>query len=119
VIGGVVTTGKLLKDDRGKVLRFLRATLRGLLFYRDQKAPSIHRMGEFLQIQDNEFLSKLYDYHRPTLTVAGSVSSTLMTQLIEDARRFAKVDREVKNEDVFDFSMANKAVQESKKGEIR
>ncbi len=119
VIGGVVATGKLLKEDPRKVLRFLRATLRGLRFYRDQKAPSARRMGEFLKIQEGEFWSKLYDYHRPTLTVAGSISQTLMAQLIEDARQFAKVDREVKKEEVFDFSLAEKAVQESKKGEIR
>lgn len=115
VIGGVVATGKLLKDDPGKVLRFLRATLRGLRFYRDQKTHSIRRMGEFLQIQDGEFLSKLYDYHRPTLTVAGSISFALMAQLIEDARRFAKIEREVKKEEVFDFSIVEKLAEQIKK----
>ena len=119
VIGGVVTTSRLLREEPGKVLRFLRATFRGLRFYRNQKAPSVRHMGEFLKIQDREFLGKIYDYHRPTLTVAGSVSSALMTQLIEDARRFAKVTRDVKKEEVFDFSLADKAAQESKKEEIR
>lgn len=114
-IGGVVTTGKLLREEPGKAVRFLRATLRGLRFYRDQKAPSIRRMGEFLQIQDGEFLSKLYDYHRPTLTVAGSVSPALMTQLIEDARQFAKIEREVKKEEVFDFSIVEKLAEPTKR----
>lgn len=119
VIGGVVTTGKLLKDDPRKVLRFLRATLRGLRFYRDQKAPSIRRMGEFLQVKDSEFLGMIYDYHRATLTESGTVSPALMAQLIEDAKRFAKIERQVKKEDVFDFSLAEKAANEIKKGETR
>ncbi len=111
VIGGVVATGKLLKEDPGKVLRFLRATLKGLRFYRDQKAPSIRRMGEFLKIEDNEFLGRIYGYHRATLTEGGSVSAALMAQLIQDARRFAKIEREIKREEVFDFSMAEKAAE--------
>jgi len=119
VIGGVVATGKLLKEEPGKILRFLRATLKGLRFYRGQKAPSIRRMGEFLKIEDSEFLGRIYDYHRATLTEAGSISPALMAQLVEDARRFAKIEREVKKEEVFDFSVAEKAAQESKKGEIR
>jgi len=119
VIGGVVATGKLLKEEPGKILRFLRATLKGLRFYRSQKAPSIRRMGEFLKIEDSEFLGRIYDYHRATLTEAGSISAALMAQLIEDARRFAKIEREVKKEEVFDFSAAEKAADEIKKGEIR
>ena len=119
VIGGVVATGKLLKEEPGKILRFLRATLKGLRFYRSQKAPSIRRMGEFLKIEDSEFLGRIYDYHRATLTEAGSISPALMAQLIEDARRFAKIEREVKKEEVFDFSAAEKAADEIKKGEIR
>ncbi|MBI4526520.1 MAG: ABC transporter substrate-binding protein [Deltaproteobacteria bacterium] len=119
IIGGVVTTGKLLKEEPGKALRFLRATLKGLRFYRGQKAPSVRHMGEFLKIKDSEFLSKIYDYHRPTLTEAGAISAALMAQLIEDARRFAKTEREVKREEVFDFSVADKAADEIRRGEIR
>jgi NitT/TauT family transport system substrate-binding protein len=115
VIGGVVATGKLLKEDPGKVLRFLRATLKGLRFYRDQKASSVLHMGEFLKIKEGEFLGRIYDYHRATLTEGGSVSSALMAQLIQDARRFAKIEREVKREEVFDFSIAEKAAEELKR----
>lgn len=42
-----------------------------------------------------------------------------LAQLVEDARRFAKIEREVKKEEVFDFSVAEKAADEIKKGEIR
>lgn len=119
VIGGVVTTGKLLKTEPGKVLRFLRASLRGLQFYRDHKGPSVRHMTEFLKIKDGQFLGEMYDYHQGTLTKAGAVSSALMGQLIEDARQFAKVEREVKKEEVFDFTLVEKAAEERKKGEIR
>jgi hypothetical protein len=42
-----------------------------------------------------------------------------MGQLIEDARQFAKVEREVKKEEVFDFTLVEKAAEEMRKGEIR
>jgi NitT/TauT family transport system substrate-binding protein len=114
IIGGVVTTGKLLKTEPGKALRFLRATLRGLQFYRDHKGESLHHMGEFLQIKDSRFLGDIYNYHLTTLTKTGSISSALMVRLIDDARQFAKVEKEVKKEEVFDFSLVEKVA-----GEVR
>jgi NitT/TauT family transport system substrate-binding protein len=116
-IGGAVATGKFLKEEPQKTLRFLRATLRGMHFYRERKAPSVRHMGKFLTIKDAEFLDGIYDYHRATLTESGAISPILMTQLINDAKRFAKVEREVKKEEAFDFSFLEKAAQEIKKGE--
>ena len=92
IIGGVVTTGKLMKDDPGKVARFVRATLKGLNFYKADKAKSLLHMTEFLKIQDNHFLEASYDYHRATLTDGGIISSKLMERVIDDAKRFTKTD---------------------------
>jgi hypothetical protein len=38
-----------------------------------------------------------------------------MERVIEDAKRFTKTDREVKKEDVFDFSLAEKLREQSKR----
>jgi len=115
IIGGVVTTGKLMKDDPGKVARFVRATLKGLNFYKADKAKSLLHMTEFLKIQDNHFLEASYDYHRATLTDGGIISSKLMERVIDDAKRFTKTDRDVKKEDIFDFSLAEKFRAQSKR----
>jgi hypothetical protein len=72
-------------------------------------------MTEFLKIQDSHFLTASYDYHRATLTDDGVISSKLMERVIEDAKRFTKTDREVKKEDVFDFSLAEKLREQSKR----
>ena len=45
IIGGVVTTGKLLKDDPAKASRFIRATLKGLNFYKADKSKSLLHDG--------------------------------------------------------------------------
>ncbi len=112
VIGGVVTTGKLLKTEPDKALRFLRATLRGLQFYRDRKEASLRHMGEFLQIKDSRFLGDIYSYHLATLTKTGSISPALMARLIDDARQFAKAEKEVRQTDVFDFSLVDKVAED-------
>jgi NitT/TauT family transport system substrate-binding protein len=115
IIGGVVTTGKLLKDDPGKASRFVRATLKGLNFYKADKPKSLFHMTEFLKIQDSHFLEGIYDYHQATLTDGGIISSNLMERVIEDAKRFTKTDRDVRKEDVFDFSLAEKFRAQSKR----
>ncbi len=114
LIGGVVTTGKLLRENPEKVFRFLRASLKGHRFYRERKLSAVRHMSEYLKIPDSQFLSEIYDYHRATLTQTGVISPTLMTRVIEDARQFTKVEREVKADEVFDFSLTEKAVEETK-----
>lgn len=115
IIGGVVTTGKLLKDDPGKASGFVRATLKGLNFYKADKSKSLLHMTEFLKIQDSHFLEASYDYHRATLTDGGVISSNLMERVIEDAKRFTKTERDVKKNDIFDFSLAEKFREQSKR----
>jgi len=115
VIGGVVTTGKVLREEPRKALRFLRATLRGLRSYRDNKLQSLRHMGEFLQVQDSQFLEKVYDYHRETLTETGVISSSLMVRIIEDAKHFTKTERDIKKEEIFDFNLLEKAAEEVKR----
>src|SRR6266545_3277288 len=107
VIEGAVTTGNLLRAEPDKALRFVRATLRGLQFYRDRKEASLRHMGEFLQIKDSQFLAETYSYHVATLTKTGAISPALMGRLVDDARQFAKAEKEVKNADVFDFSLVD------------
>ena len=115
VIGGVVTTGKVLREEPRKALRFLRATLRGLRFYRDNKLQSLRHMGEFLHVQDSQFLEKVYDYHRETLTETGVISSSLMVRIIEEAKHFTKTERDIKKEEIFDFNLLEKAAEEVKR----
>ena len=115
IIGGVVATGKLLKDEPGKAARFVRATLKGLNLYKADKTKSLLHMAEFLKVYDSQQLEASYDYHRATLTDGGIISSNLMERVIEDAKRFAKTDRDVKKEDVFDFSLAEKFRAETKR----
>ena len=115
IIGGVVTTGKLLKDQTAKVSRFVRATLKGLNFYKADKSKSLLYMTEFLKIQDSRFLEASYDYHRATLTDGGVISSSLMERVIEDAKRFTKTERDVKRDDIFDFSLAEKFGEQIKR----
>jgi hypothetical protein len=86
-----------------------------LNFYKADKAKSLLHMTEFLKIQDNHFLEASYDYHRATLTDGGIISSKLMERVIDDAKRFTKTDRDVKKEDIFDFSLAEKFRAQSKR----
>ncbi len=115
VIGGVVTTGKVLREDPEKAVRFLRATVRGLRSYRDNKFQSLRHMKEFLHVQDSQFLDKVYDYHRQTLTDAGAISSSLMARLIEDAKHFTSTERDIKKEEIFDFNLLGKATGDLKR----
>jgi hypothetical protein len=72
-------------------------------------------MTEFLKIQDSHLPEASYGYHRATLTDGGLIFSNVLERVIEDAKRFTKTERDVKKDDIFDFSLAEKFREQIKR----
>ena len=110
--GALTVSEQKVKAEPREVARFVKATLRGLHAYRDQKNIALSVMRRFLNLKDAELAEQVYNYHRQTLTSDGTVSEELMRSMIESYRQSGQVNRYVSVEEVFRFDFSRAAQKE-------
>jgi ABC-type nitrate/sulfonate/bicarbonate transport system substrate-binding protein len=110
--GALTVSANKIKAEPEEVGRFVKATLRGLVAYRDQKETALSVMRRFLRIEEPGLAGQIYDYHRATLTADGTVSEELMRTMIESYRQSGKVARAVPSKEVFNFAFVRAAMKE-------
>jgi NitT/TauT family transport system substrate-binding protein len=101
---GLVTMRDRLERAPDQLRRMLRALSRARAFTTEQKAQVLPILRRFLKIQDEELLSKIYDYHRKAETPDGRIDAALAAETIRDDRQAEGVAREISAGQVFDFS---------------
>jgi ABC-type nitrate/sulfonate/bicarbonate transport system substrate-binding protein len=101
---GVVTMRERLERHPDQVKRMLRALGRARAFAREQKPAVLLILKRFLKLQDEDLLSKIYDYHRRAETPDGRIDMGLAAETIRDARQAEGVTREVPVSQLFEFS---------------
>ena len=91
---------------------FVRASLRGLYFYKQNRDATLQFIMKFLGIQDKALAEKSYAFHLAALTSDGIISGELMGRTVEDAKAAMKATRELAPSEIFDFSFTSKAAKE-------
>ncbi len=113
----MVTTAQRLKSDPLLIEKFLRGTLRGLIYLRDNRAGSIATLSRVLKIKE-EIMAPVYDKIRTGLTADGTVDEEQQRKALEPVleRLDAKGPPPAVSR-VFNFSPARKlyATLETKK----
>lgn len=112
VFSSITTSEQKIKTNPDEVSRFVRATARGFLAYRDQRDVAISSLQRFTKLRDRELAQQVYDFHRSTLTVDGTISDDLMRTIIDTQRQAAGVTRPVALEEVFNFSFVRAAMRD-------
>jgi ABC-type nitrate/sulfonate/bicarbonate transport system substrate-binding protein len=82
----------------------VRALARARAFARENKAQAVSLLKKFLQLQDEDLVAKIYDYHKRAETLDGRIDAALATETIRDVRQTEGIAREVPASQVFDFS---------------
>jgi NitT/TauT family transport system substrate-binding protein len=108
--GGVISVADVISNSPDMVFRFVRATLKGFLFYRAKREPSVALLLDKLRLPDREIAERIYDFHRSRMTPDATVPISLAQTVIEDRSRAAKVSRPRNPEEIFDFSIAKRAM---------
>ena len=93
--------------------RLVRATLKGLLHYRQNKASSVGTLAKFLNLKDPRLVDRIYDYSLKVFTEDGTIPVPFQQQAIEESKRTTRVTKEVAPAEIFDFQLARRA-----KGEL-
>jgi ABC-type nitrate/sulfonate/bicarbonate transport system substrate-binding protein len=61
--GGIGATEEKIRTNPSEVLAFVRASLKGLQFYTQNRAESIEIMSKYLGINDPSLAAEVYDLH--------------------------------------------------------
>ena len=114
VSGGAALTDRMLKEKPALVRRFLRATLRALLWFRGNEKEAVVRMAEGFKISRDDAFG-IYKATLKSYTLDGTISRDLQEKIISFQRKQLKVEKEIAPEQVYDFTMLRALNDELKK----
>jgi ABC-type nitrate/sulfonate/bicarbonate transport system substrate-binding protein len=109
--GTVNVTNQLLVSDPTLVEKFIRATLKGFIHFRDQRSQTIGILTRFLRIKDDA-AAKIYDLMRPSLTQDGVVNEELQRKSLEHVIERAGLKEPPRLDKIFDYAVAVKVRNE-------
>jgi ABC-type nitrate/sulfonate/bicarbonate transport system substrate-binding protein len=112
--GGIGATDEKIKTNPAEVLAFVRASLRGLQYYTQNRADSIEMLSRHLGIKDLSLAGEAYDLHISRLGAIGTLDDAWMRGAIDFTKKSLGVTKDIPSNQVFDFSFVEKAFAKSK-----
>ena len=109
--GTINVTDQLLASDPVLVEKFIRATLKGFIHFRDLKSQTVAILTRFLRTKEDAAM-KIYDLMRPSLTQDGIVSEEIQRKSLEHVVDRAGLKEPPRLEKIFDYSVAMKVRNE-------
>jgi ABC-type nitrate/sulfonate/bicarbonate transport system substrate-binding protein len=108
----IVATDERLARQGDLVRRFMRATVKGQRVYLTNRQAGITALMEFTRQTDRDLMARVYDDHMKTVARDGTIPEKLQRIVIDRSKRFTGVTRDVRPDEIFDFSFLNRAQAE-------
>ena len=105
--GTINVTDQLLAADPTLVEKFIRATLKGFIHFRDLRSQTIGILIRFLRVKEDA-AAKIYELMRPSLTQDGIVSEEIQRKSLEHVIDRVGLKEPPRLDKIFDYSMAVK-----------
>jgi NitT/TauT family transport system substrate-binding protein len=112
--GGLATTNDRIKQNPDKILRFIRASLKGVNFFVSKREPALKYMMDALRLKDRELANAIYDLQSKLVLREGFSDDAVLQAMIDTMKRTTKVQRDIKVSDIFDLTFVKKANEELK-----
>jgi ABC-type nitrate/sulfonate/bicarbonate transport system substrate-binding protein len=109
--GTVNVTDQLLASDPVLVEKFIRATLKGFIHFRDLRSDTVAVLTRFLRTRE-DMAAKIYDLIRPGMTQEGVVSEQIQRKSLEHVVERAGLKEPARLDKIFDYSLLVKIRQE-------
>jgi ABC-type nitrate/sulfonate/bicarbonate transport system substrate-binding protein len=109
--GTINVTDQLLASDPTLVEKFIRATLKGFIHFRDLRSQTIGILIRFLRVKEDA-AAKIYELMRPSLTQDGIVSEEIQRKSLEHVIDRVGLKESPRLDKIFDYSMAVKVRNE-------
>jgi NitT/TauT family transport system substrate-binding protein len=107
----VVVRKEFLKTDSEVVEKFLRGTIKGLLYARQVRSGTIPIVARLLKI-DEETAAKTYDLYRSAMTSDGTVSKETQARFMNEIAKRMSLKESAAVENVFNYSTSRKISRE-------
>ena len=108
-IGGLGVTDDLIRKNPGNIQAFVSATLRGMAYYRQNRAESIKFIAKELKMPDESLAIQMFDWHQTVLADEGRPSQAWINGVLDFTRKSLDIKTPIAPEQVFDFSFVDKA----------
>jgi NitT/TauT family transport system substrate-binding protein len=108
VQGSIVVRDSLLESDPLLVEKFTRATLKGALYLKDNRAGTVAIHARVLKVNET-IANRVYDLARPGVTADGTVSEDIQRKAIEQIVERTDIKELPPLRKVFDFAITRKA----------
>ena len=108
---GLVTTTKKIKERPDEIKRVIKAAIKGARYILQNREGYIQFMMEWQKI-DREKATGAYEYFPKAYNDDGSLPEKGFRLVIEEAKKLAKVDREVSLSEVAELSILKEAQKE-------
>lgn len=109
--GSVLATQQMMTSEPALVEKFIRGSLKGFRYFRDQRAGTAAILAKFMRIREDA-AAKIYDVVRPGLTRDGVVPEELQRKSVEHVVSRAALKEPPRLERIFDNSVLLKVQQE-------
>jgi len=108
-IGGLGVTDELIKKNPADIQAFVRATLRGMAYYRQNRNESIKYIVKELKMPDESLAVQMFDWHITVLADEGRPTQAWINGVLDFTRKSLEIATPISPEQVFDFSFVDKA----------
>ncbi|HEU4341771.1 MAG TPA: ABC transporter substrate-binding protein [Candidatus Binatia bacterium] len=108
--GGIGATEEKIRTNPSEVLAFVRASLKGLQHYTQNRADSIDNISKYLGIKDLSLAGEVYDLHVSRLGGFGYLDEGWRRGAIDFTKKSMGVTKEIPTSQVFDFSFVEKVL---------
>jgi NitT/TauT family transport system substrate-binding protein len=108
-IGGIGVTEELIKKNPAEIQAFVTATLRGIAYYRQNRAESIKFIAKDLKMSDDSLATQMFDWHQTVLAGEGRPSQAWIDGVLDFTRKSLDLKTPIPPEQIFDFSFVDKA----------
>jgi NitT/TauT family transport system substrate-binding protein len=105
--GSILAHERIFQSDPGLMEKFVRGTLKGLRYARENKAGTIPVLLRYMKIKE-DLAGQYYDLVRPIMTADGTVSAELQKKYLEQAVKVLAPKETPAAERLYNYSIARK-----------
>ena len=109
---GLSTSAKKLKERPDQVQRFLRASIRSMIYTREHRQEALLVLMKEFPGLDRNTLAGTLDFYLKAMSLDGRISDSVVQDLINEQRELLGVKTEVMLSQVADFGPLNRVVKD-------
>jgi ABC-type nitrate/sulfonate/bicarbonate transport system substrate-binding protein len=111
----IVAGDELLTRDRAMLRSFLRAVIKGHLYYGQHPAQAVALTQKIQRIDTQSMAKQIYEDDMLRHNPGGGLEEAAMRKVVERSREMLKVQNKVELQEIFDLSMVREVEVELKK----